>query len=55
MLELFEWFTKYWLEVLFGLICSGIALSVRHHIKLYIEEKRHREQDMLNKIDNKFD
>ena len=52
---LLEFITKYWLEVLFGLICSGIAFAVKHHIKLARFEKEQHEQQLLNKIDSKMD
>ena len=49
-----DFIVKYWVEVLFGLICGGIAFTVRHHIKLIIEEKKRQNENLLNKIDDKF-
>ena len=54
MLKLIDFIVKYWVEVLFGLICGGIAFTVRHHIKLIIEEKKRQNENLLNKIDDKF-
>ena len=52
--KLFEWIAKYWLEVLFTLICSGAAFVIRHHVKLIISEKKRNENDTLKAIDEKF-
>ena len=55
MLKLIDFIVKYWVEVLFGLICGGIAFTVRHHVKLIIADKKRHEDDMLKAIDVKFD
>jgi hypothetical protein len=55
VLKLFEWIAKYWLEVLFTLICSGAAFVIRHHVKLIINNKKRNQEDMLKAIDSKFD
>jgi hypothetical protein len=55
VLKLFEWIARYWLEVLFTLICSGAAFLIRHHIKLMIDDRKRRQDEMLKAIDNKFD
>jgi len=52
---LIEWIAKYWLEVLFGLVCAGVGWTVRHHIKLLLKDKQRHEDDMLGAIDKKFD
>ena len=50
-----EWIAKYWLEVVFTLICSGAAFVIRHHVKLIINDKKRRQDDLLESIDKKFD
>lgn len=50
-----EFIAKYWLEVLFGLICSGVTLAVKHHIKLAKLDKERHEKDLINAIENKMD
>lgn len=52
---LLEFIAKYWLEVLFGLICSAVALSVKHHVKLARDDKVRHEQDIINSIEKKLD
>ena len=52
---LIEFIAKYWLEVLFGLICSGVALSVKHHLKLAKLDKERHEQDLIGSIEKKLD
>ena len=54
-MKLIDWITKYWLEVIFTLICSGTAFLIRHHIKLLISDKKRHEKDTLDAIDKKFD
>ena len=46
---------KYWLEVLFGLICGGFAFMARHYKKLIINEKRRHEYDIINALQKKMD
>ena len=55
MLILIDFIVKYWVEVVFSLICGAVAFIVRHHVKLIIEDKKRHETDMLNAIDKKFD
>ncbi len=50
-----EWIAKYWLEVVFTLICSGAAFVIRHHVKLIINDKKRRQDDLLESINKKFD
>ena len=50
-----EWIAKYWLEVVFTLICSGAAFVIRHHVKLIVNDKKRRQDDLLESIDKKFD
>ena len=50
-----EFIAKYWLEVLFGLICSGVAFSVKHHLKLAKTDKERHEQDIIHAIEAKMD
>ena len=54
MLKLLDFIVKYWVEVLFGLICGGIGFSIRHHVKLIIEEKKRQNEEMMNNINEKF-
>lgn len=53
--KLLEWIAKYWLEVVFTLLCSGAAFVIRHHVKLIINDKKRRQDDLLESIDKKFD
>jgi hypothetical protein len=53
--KLLEWIAKYWLEVIFTLICSGAAFVIRHHVKLILNDKKRRQDDLLESIDKKFD
>ncbi len=55
MLKLIDFIVKYWVEVLFGLICGGVAFVVRHHVKLIIADRKRHETDLLTSIDKKFD
>ena len=48
--KLFEWIAKYWLEVLFTLICSGAAFLIRHHVKLFIADKKRHETDIIQAL-----
>ena len=51
--KLLEWIAKYWLEVVFTLICSGAAFVIRHHVKLIINDKKRRQDDLLESINKK--
>ena len=55
MLKLIDFIVKYWVEVLFGLICGGVAFVVRHHVKLIIADRKRHETDLLTSIDKKFE
>ena len=55
MLKLLDFIVKYWVEVLFGLICGGVAFVVRHHVKLIIADRKRHETDLLTSIDKKFE
>ena len=52
---LIDFIAKYWLEVLFGLICSGVSLAVKHHLKLAKLDKERHEKDMIHAIETKMD
>jgi hypothetical protein len=52
---LIEFIVKYWLEVLFGLLCAGISFAVKHHYKLITQQRKDKEKSLLEKIDDKFD
>ena len=55
MLKLIDFIVKYWVEVVFSLICGAVAFVVRHHVKLIIADKKRHEEDVLKAIDTKFD
>jgi len=52
---LIEFITKYWLEVLFSLICGGAAFIIKHHIKLIIADRKRHEKDLMDAMMNKLD
>ena len=52
---LIEFITKYWLEVLFSLICGGAAFIIKHHIKLIIEDRKRHEADLIKAMTDKLD
>lgn len=52
---LIEFIAKYWLEVLFGLICSGVTFAIRHHLKLAKQDKERHEKDLIDAIQAKMD
>lgn len=52
---LIEFITKYWLEVVFSLICGGAAFVIKHHIKLIIEDRKRHEKDLIDAMTNKLD
>ena len=52
---LIEFITKYWLEVLFSLICGSAAFIIKHHIKLIIEDRKRHETDLIKAMTDKLD
>lgn len=52
---LIEFITKYWLEVLFSLICAAAAFIVKHHIKLIIEDRKRHEKELIKAMGEKLD
>lgn len=54
-----EWIAKYWLEVLFGIICSGLTFMVKRYIKLtrdsQVSIQKAHEKALFETIDTKFD
>ena len=49
-----EWIAKYWLEVLFGGILSGLTFVIRHHLKLIRDTREQHNKDLMDKIDDRF-
>jgi hypothetical protein len=52
---LIEFITKYWLEVLFTLICSGAAWLARNYVRLAIADKKRHEKDIIDALEKKMD
>ena len=58
-----EFILKYWVEVVFGLIVSGLSFACRRYWKLWREEQQHQKteeqkafyNDILEKIDERFE
>ena len=46
-LELGLFIAKYWIEVLFGLICAAIAWVARHYVKLIKSERKNHENEII--------
>lgn len=40
-----EWLLKYWLEVLFVLVTTGLGAFIKHYRKLYIAERDHQKTE----------
>lgn len=51
-MDITDFVVKYWLEILFGLIVSGVSFLVKHHLKLMRESQKQHEQEMLATIKN---
>lgn len=49
-----EWLAKYWLEVLFSGILSGLTFMVRHHLKLVRDTREQSKKDFMGIIEDKF-
>lgn len=58
-----EFILKYWVEVVFGLIVSGLSFACRRYWKLWRAEQQHQKteeqkafyNDILEKIDERFE
>ena len=50
-----DFIIKYWLEVLFGLICGALALFVKKSIELYKTVKNNHETSIIETIQEKMD
>lgn len=58
-----EFILKYWVEVIFGLIVSGLSFACRRYWKLWREEQQHQKTEeqkafydgILEKIDERFE
>lgn len=58
-----EFILKYWVEVVFGLIVSGLSFACRRYWKLWREEQQHQKTEeqeafydgILKKIDERFE
>ena len=53
--KLIEFLVKYWLEVVFGLVCAGVSFVARHYYKLVKDKKKTEQQKVLDSIDKKFE
>lgn len=52
---LIAFITEYWLKILFGLICAGIAWFVKRWYKLEIERRDRESQEKLDNLYDKID
>ena len=58
-----EFILKYWVEVVFGLIVSGLSFACRRYWKLWREEQQHQKTEeqkafydgIIEKIDERFE
>ena len=50
-----EWIAKYWLEVLFSAIVSGIGFMIRQYIKHTKDAQQEHENKLLSSIEKKLD
>ena len=50
-----DFIIKYWVEVLFGLICTGAAAFARHYMKLNRLEKELHEKEIIGALEKKMD
>lgn len=50
-----EWIAKYWLEVLFSAIVSGIGFMIRQYIKHTKDVQQEHEDKLLSSIEKKLD
>ena len=46
-----EFIAKYWLEVIFSLVCGGIAWTAKYLIKTLKEERKRQNTELLNNMD----
>jgi hypothetical protein len=53
--QLLDFIIKYWLEVLFGLICGALALFVKKSIELYKDAKANHESSIIKTIQDQMD
>lgn len=53
--QLLDFIIKYWLEVLFGLICGALALFVKKSIELYKDVKTNHETSIIETIQDQMD
>lgn len=51
-MDITDFVVKYWLEILFGLVVSGVSFLVKHHLKLMQDSQKQHEQEMLDAIHN---
>ena len=50
-----EWIAKYWLEVVFGLICTGVSFAVRRYYKVLADNRKIKQENIDKKLDKKFE
>jgi len=46
-LELGLFIAKYWIEVLFGLVCAAVAWVARHYVQLIKKERKNHENEII--------
>ena len=49
--KLGEFIAKYWLEVFFGLICAGVAGTIKYLIKSFHDERDRRDQKLITSME----
>lgn len=49
---LVEFIAKYWLEVLFGLICAGVAGTAKYLIQSFHKERERRDEKLIETMEN---
>lgn len=50
-----DFILKYWLEVLFGLVCGGIAWLAKNYISLMKANQKNQEDKLVKAIEEKMD
>jgi hypothetical protein len=49
------WLAKYWLEVLFGFIVAGIGLFFKYFWKLFVNDRKQHDKELIDTISVKMD
>ena len=50
-----DFIVKYWLEVVFSLVCAAVAYVARHYVKLIKQEKKKHEEEIIATLNTKLD